>query len=104
MSEILLTTTDNPWNPHTNYDEWLAFDEGHGYATNELLANTIEALRPSEGHGFGYSESDQEKDYLNAISRILDLNLSGKHTIIAEEASEKRDEPPGGGVSQDNPL
>ena len=29
----LLTTVDNPFNPHTNFDEWYAFDLRMGYDT-----------------------------------------------------------------------
>lgn len=34
----MLSTIDNPFNPFTQYDEWLAFDEDKGYFTNALLA------------------------------------------------------------------
>lgn len=34
----MLTTKDNPFNPFTNYDEWLAFDEEKGYNCNAFLA------------------------------------------------------------------
>lgn len=35
---IYLTTEDNPWNPFTNWDEWLAYDIEMGYYTCERLA------------------------------------------------------------------
>lgn len=35
---IYLTTEDNPWNPFTNWDEWLAYDIEKGYYTCERLA------------------------------------------------------------------
>lgn len=34
----MLTTIDNPYNPFTQYDEWLAYDEQAGYNTNAYLA------------------------------------------------------------------
>lgn len=37
----MLTTVDNPYNPFTHWDEWYAFDQGHGYRTPELLARLI---------------------------------------------------------------
>ena len=35
---FMITTIDNPFNPFTQYDEWLAFDEQMGYYTNNYLA------------------------------------------------------------------
>lgn len=35
---VMLSTIDNPYNPFTQWDEWLAFDNWHGYHTNEYLA------------------------------------------------------------------
>ena len=34
----MLTTIDNPFDPFTQYDAWLAYDEQAGYYTNEYLA------------------------------------------------------------------
>lgn len=36
--EYCITTTDNPWNPFTQWDEWLAMDTALGYHTLERLA------------------------------------------------------------------
>lgn len=38
MAETMLTTIDNPFNPHKQWDEWLAFDEQKGYNTCSYLA------------------------------------------------------------------
>ena len=38
MNNVALTTTDNPWNPITNFDEWYAWDTAKGYGTCEYLA------------------------------------------------------------------
>jgi len=37
----MLTTVDNPYNPYTQWDDWFAFDERHGYHTSGLLARLI---------------------------------------------------------------
>lgn len=34
---VLLTTVDNPYNPHSQWDEWHRWDMDKGYNTNELL-------------------------------------------------------------------
>lgn len=47
----MLTTRDNPFDPFTQYDEWLSFDEQAGYYTNEYLAriaNTTLAMTDEE--------------------------------------------------------
>ena len=38
MNNVALTTTDNPWNPITNFDEWYDWDASKGYGTCEYLA------------------------------------------------------------------
>lgn len=34
----MLTTKDNPYDPHTDYDKWLQWDEDNGYFTQNYLA------------------------------------------------------------------
>ena len=41
ITEYMLTTADNPWDPFTQYDEWKAFDEFYGYNSNEKLARKL---------------------------------------------------------------
>ena len=38
MNDMMLTTTDNPWNPNTHFKEWYAWDTAKGYGTCEYLA------------------------------------------------------------------
>lgn len=38
MSNYMLTTIDNPFNPHNDWDNWLAFDHEKQHNTCELLA------------------------------------------------------------------
>lgn len=41
--EVYITTSDNPYDPADQFDEWFAYDEAHGYHTCSLLdriANT----------------------------------------------------------------
>ena len=49
--ESMLSTVDNPFNPFTQFDNWLAFDESKGYFTCEYLgriAKTSIELSDSE--------------------------------------------------------
>lgn len=36
---LLLTTIDNPFNPHEEYDAWKIWDEDHEYNTESLIAH-----------------------------------------------------------------
>lgn len=47
----MLTTVDNPYDPFTQYDAWLSYDEQSGYYTNEYLAriaNTTPTMTEGE--------------------------------------------------------
>lgn len=75
--DVLLTTIDNPYNPFTNYDEWLAYDLQMGYNTNSLLdrvANVSDEL----------SDEDYDSIVLEAMKEIVKYNVSGVHRLITE--------------------
>lgn len=76
MAEFMLTTVDNPYNPFTHYDEWLAYDERLGYGTSQLLARVL--ITSDE-----LSEADQSVAIDNAINEIVSENVSGMHIKIA---------------------
>lgn len=38
MSEYMLTTIDNPFNPFTEYDDWKVFDRDYEHYCHEVLA------------------------------------------------------------------
>lgn len=62
--QAMLSTVDNPWNPFTNFDEWYAFDVGHGYhscAVLDRFARTSDAL----------SDADNSLEISNAIDEII---------------------------------
>lgn len=73
-SKFALTTKDNPYDPFTQFAEWLMFDNLHGYCTCSYLAriaNTSNYL------------SDQENDYeieraINEIIKYDFMNLYKK--------------------------
>lgn len=70
MRLVALTTTDNPYNPITQFDEWRAFDEQQGYYSCEYLARiakTSDDLSPL----------DQAIAVEEAIDEIVELNVLG---------------------------
>lgn len=69
----MLTTTDNPWSPFTNYDEWYAWDHAAGYDTPGLLARICKVSND-------LSDADYELAISQAIDEIVSVNASGVHT------------------------
>lgn len=71
----MLTTVDNPYDPFSQFDEWLAYDHQKGYFTNEYLARVAYPI-----HSLGdivYQESIEqaiddilEHDYGNIYKRV----------------------------------
>ena len=78
----MLTTTDNPHNPFTEWREWYAFDQLMGYRTSEYLARIV--ITSHE-----LSESDQRLAIERAIDEIVAENISGVHIKVTREVSEE---------------
>lgn len=74
MDYYMLTTTDNPFSPITQYDEWLTWDMAT-YNTNSLLARVVRTSPE-------LSDADQSLAIQNGISEIVDENVSGMHTKV----------------------
>lgn len=66
MARVRLTTTNNPWNPFTHFQEWYSFDVVHGYGCSEYLARV---LKISDD----LSENDVELMTEAAIDAIVGL-------------------------------
>lgn len=78
MDEYMLSTSDNPFNPYTQWDEWYAFDVAAGYHTSAYLARVV---RSSDE----LSESDQSLAIKDAIDEILKYNLTGNYIKVYEK-------------------
>lgn len=68
--EVMITTTDNPFSPFTEFDEWRKYDEAAGYYTLPYLARVT---RTSDE----LSYSDQELAIEQAIDEIAQENILG---------------------------
>lgn len=75
IPDVMLTTTDNPFNPFTHWDEWRAWDEQAGYYSCALLARVA---RTSDD----LSDADQALAINQAIDVIIKENVSGKHRKV----------------------
>lgn len=71
----MLSTSDNPYNPYTDFDLWFAFDTQNGYNSCAYLARQIESSPNA-------SPEDENKAVEEAIDRIVALNLTGNYIKV----------------------
>lgn len=74
-TEKLLTTLDNPYNPHTHYPQWYAWDVQAGYNTCALLARVTITSDDM-------SEADQDLAIETAMNEIISENLFGDYAKV----------------------
>lgn len=72
--EYWLTTVDNPYDPFTEFQSWLAFDEQTGYFTNGLLARLT--MDSNE-----LPEKENNKAIIEAMNDICEL-FPGLYKIV----------------------
>lgn len=75
MTLHMLTTVDNPFDPVTQWDEWMNYDEAAGYFTNSYLAR-IARLSPE------LSDADEALAIEQAIDEITQENVNGLYRKI----------------------
>jgi hypothetical protein len=78
-TEYMLTTFDNPFNPFTQFDEWLTWDTKAGYNTSAFLARIT-------AYSNELSEPDQDLAIQQAIDEIVKENVSGMHRKVSKES------------------
>lgn len=76
MVRYMLSTQDNPFDPHTQFKDWYRFDEDHGYHSCAYLDRIV--FTSDE-----LSEADQELAIESAIDEIVALNLTGNYIKVA---------------------
>ena len=77
MIVTMLTTTDNPYDPFEQFEDWYAFDERHGYCTCgyiNRIAQTSSDLSPE----------DQNFAVTQAIDEILKYNVLGIYKKVTK--------------------
>jgi hypothetical protein len=70
VTEYMLTTVDNPFDPFTRFDEWFNYDVQMGYNTASFLDRVAKVSNDM-------SEPDQSIAIQNAIDEIVEENVSG---------------------------
>lgn len=76
-TEYMLTTVDNPYDPWTRFDEWLAFDTMKGYHSLSFLDRVC-------SNSNELSEADQDHMIQLAIEEIVQENVSGMWKKISK--------------------
>lgn len=90
MTEYMLTTLDNPYDPFTRYYEWDTWDTASGYNTSSLLARIV---RTSDE----LSEADQEIAIDTAMRSIVQEDVLGVYVMVSannKQAAPSSSSPP----------
>lgn len=66
--DVALSTSDNPYSPISEYDQWDAYDRLMGYNTSEYLARVTKTSTE-------YGEKSHAEDIEKAIDEAVLLNL-----------------------------
>lgn len=78
-SEFMLTTVDNPYNPFTQYEEWMEFDATLGYHTPSFLGRVV--VLSNE-----LSEADAALAVQVAIEQIVQENVLGLYRKVSRSS------------------
>lgn len=70
IMDSMLTTTDNPFDPFTQFEEWYAFDESKGHHTCGYLARITKSSDE-------LSQEDEDLAIEAAIDEIVKFNVFG---------------------------
>lgn len=81
----MLTTIDNPFNPFTQWDEWLAFDTTSGYNSTGLLDRIT--ITSDE-----LSEADQVLALQQAIEEIVLHDALGIYKKVSRNSFDSTNE------------
>jgi ribonucleotide reductase beta subunit family protein with ferritin-like domain len=77
----MITTTDNPFNPFTQYDRWAAYDEKEcGYYSASYLAR-IAATSPE------LSEAEMNRAIEDACDEICQMDLRYISPVTGQEVA-----------------
>lgn len=75
--EHMLSTVDNPFSPFTQFEQWYAFDVGHGYHSASFLARIVASSDE-------LSEADQALALELAMDEIVEENVLGLWRKVKE--------------------
>lgn len=76
----LLTTVDNPFDPFTQFDEWLAYDTREGWHTLSYLARVVHSSHE-------LSDEDQRIAFERAIEDIIKNDEFGVYVRVTADTA-----------------
>lgn len=79
---FMLSTVDNPYNPHTHWTQWYAYDHSQGYFTSEYLGRI--AITSDE-----LSDTDNELAISNAIDEIIFEDVTDLYIKVSSDFKPK---------------
>jgi hypothetical protein len=83
MRVAMLTTTDNPYDPFDQYDEWYAMDQMMGYHSPSYLARIVIT---TEDLGLEIYHRHIE----DAIDEIVEENITGNYVKVVREVEDEK--------------
>lgn len=86
MSEVMVTTSDNPYDYFNQFDEWFAFDCQKGYFTCNYLARV--AYSSDE-----LSETEEAEAIEAAVDEIVRFNLTGNYKKVWNNSKKSNADP-----------
>lgn len=79
--EVMLTTTDNPFDPFTQFIDWYRYDTDKGYNTCGYMARLV-ALSDD------LSDFDNDNQIELVMDEIVALNLTGNYKKLVRYTEE----------------
>jgi hypothetical protein len=80
MTNVMLTTIDNPFNPYKDFEKWLNYDEEKGYRTLETVARVANVSDEMPDKLY-------EKEVERAVDFLVRMNALGIYKKITKEES-----------------
>lgn len=77
MSECMLSTIDNPFDPFDDFDRWYNFDVLHGYNSCSYLAKIAKTTDE-------LPENLAQIEIERAIDEIVDVNINGMYCKVVK--------------------
>ena len=73
MNNKMITTSDNPYNPHDDYEAWMQWDQANGYYTAEYIARLMDV-------DYDYDNDDNAMN--NIYEEIIKNNITGNYILV----------------------
>jgi hypothetical protein len=74
----MLSTSDNPYDPFTQWDQWYTYDLDHGYYTSDYLARLV-----VQSNDLSSADQDLAIDF--AIDEIVKENVNGLYIKVEKK-------------------